>query len=253
MLSNTGVIFYCSLKTCIMKKLITALLLFPLLGFGQDVISIDRFVPKADKVMDFEKALTAHIQKYHTGQYKALIYFTETGPNAGSYSMVMGPKTWGEWDSLDMGKDHLPDFVQTVLPLVDNYMGSYYMVVQPDLSSAKAGEFAEKVSITHVYFKPGWDEAYADLLKKAKAVWEKDGETVSVSRSHFSGQPQFQIAYRHKQGLKEKAPDFRPPFKQRFIAMYSEGEYNEGIKVIRDAVDRTYGEILSMRKDLSSQ
>ena len=253
MLSNTGVIVYCSLKTCIMKKLLTALLLFPLMVFGQDVISIDRFVPKVDKVMDFEKALAAHVQKYHTGQYKALIYFAETGPNAGSYSMVMGPKTWAEWDVLDMGKEHIADFVQTVLPLADKYLGSYYMVMQPELSSAKAGEFAEKVSITHVYFKPGWDEAYAELLKKAKAVWEKEGETVAVSRSNFSGQPQFQIAYRHKQGLKEKAPDFRPPFKQRFIATYSEGEYNEAIKLIRDAVDHTSGEILSMRKDLSSQ
>lgn len=237
-----------------MKKLLTALLLFPLLGFGQqNVISIDRFIPKVDKVMDFEKAIAAHVQKYHTGQYKALIYFAETGPHSGSYSMVMGPKSWGEWDSLDMGKEHMADFIQTVLPLVDNYLGSSYMVVQADLSSAQPGDFADKVSITHVFFKPGWDEAYAELLKKARKIWERDGEAIAVSRSNFSGQPQFQIAYRHKQGLKEKAPDFRKPFKERFLSMYTEAEYNEGIKVIRDAVERTYGEILGLRKDLSSQ
>jgi hypothetical protein len=246
--------YYPHIKPVYMKKMLISLFLLPLLGFGQEnVISIDRFLPKADKVMDFEKALAAHVQKYHTGQYKALIYYTETGPDAGTYSMVMGPKTWTDWDSLNMGNEHIADFIQTVLPLADKYLGSYYMVMQPDLSSAKPGEFADKVSITHVYFKPGWDEAYAELLKKAKKVWEKDGEMVSVSRSNFSGQPQFQVAYRHKEGLKEKAPDFRKPFKERFIAMYSENEYNDAIKVIRDAVERTSGEILTMRKDLSSQ
>jgi hypothetical protein len=237
-----------------MKKLLTMLLLLPFPGFSQEnVISIDRFLPRFDKVLDFEKALAAHVQKFHTGEYKALVYFTETGPHSGTYSMVMGPRTWGYWDSLNMGKEHMDDFLQTVLPLVDNYLGSTYMVMQSDLSTAKPGEFAERVSVTHVYFNPGWDEAYGEMLKKAKKVWERDGEMVSVSRSNFSGQPQFQIAYRHKEGLKEKSPDFRKPFKERFISMYSEGEFTEGVKVIRDAVDHTYGEILRMRKDLSSQ
>ncbi len=37
--------------------------------------------PKADKVLDFEKALAAHAQKYHTGDWKWRVYEIQSGPD----------------------------------------------------------------------------------------------------------------------------------------------------------------------------
>lgn len=236
-----------------MKKLLAAWLFLPLMGAGQqNVLQVDRYFPKTDKVLEFEKAMAAHVQKYHTGDNKVVVFFVETGPEAGSYVMVMGPKSWQEWDMHDMGTEHDHDFLSTIMPLVDKYEGNSYVVVQTDLSTVQPGDFAGKVSITHVFFKPGWDRAYEELLKKAKKAWEAGGESVAVSRTNFSGQPQFMISYRHKQGLKEKAPDFRKSFKDRFTALYGEAAFNAAEQTIRNAVERTSGEILTMRKDLST-
>jgi len=59
-----------------MRKLFLLCMLIPLLGLSQtkNVVSIDRVFPKVDKVLEFEKALTAHAQKYHTGDWKWLVF-----------------------------------------------------------------------------------------------------------------------------------------------------------------------------------
>lgn len=44
--------------------------LIPLLGMAQkNLVSTERLFPKIDKVLEFEKALATHAQKYHKGDY----------------------------------------------------------------------------------------------------------------------------------------------------------------------------------------
>ena len=68
-----------------MKKFLCILLLIPILGISQtkNVISVNKVFPKADKVLEFEKALAAHAQKYHTGDWKWRVYEIQSGPDAG--------------------------------------------------------------------------------------------------------------------------------------------------------------------------
>ena len=71
-----------------MRKIFLLCMLVPLLGISQNktVISTFRVTPKPDKVVEFEKALAAHAQKYHTGDLKWRVFEIQSGPEAGALS-----------------------------------------------------------------------------------------------------------------------------------------------------------------------
>ena len=73
-----------------MRKIFLLCMLVPLFGISQNqtVVNSSRYFPKVDKVQEFEKALTAHIQKYHSGDWKWRVYEIQTGPDAGGYHIV---------------------------------------------------------------------------------------------------------------------------------------------------------------------
>ena len=67
-------------------------MLVPFIGFSQvkNVLHATRVFPKREKIAEFEKALTAHVQKYHTGDWKWRVWHIESGPDAGGYMMTEG-------------------------------------------------------------------------------------------------------------------------------------------------------------------
>ena len=77
-----------------MKKIFLLLFLLPLIAIGQtkNVVSADRYFPKQAKSEAFEKAIAAHAKKYHKGDFQWRMYYIETGPDAGGYHIVEGPK-----------------------------------------------------------------------------------------------------------------------------------------------------------------
>ena len=128
-----------------------------------------------------------------------------------------------------------------------------YSVFRDDLSSVQPTDYADKISITHVFQKPGWGGKIEYNLKKAKKVWEKSGESVAVYQSHYSGQSQFAIVTRHKQGWKEKEKGFLKPFTDRYNEMYGENTYDDYLESIQKYTDHSWGEMLTFRADLSSK
>lgn len=241
-----------------MKKTMTsfAFLLVSMIGFSQDrnVISVERIFPKPDKVAEFEKALAAHAQKYHTGDWKWRVSEVVSGPDVGGYSITEGPNTWTALDTRGtLGAEHTADYQKNIAPLTTGQGGSAYMVFRPELSTAQLGEFTDKISVTHVYPKVATTGRFEARTKKVKKVWEASGETVAVYQSHFSGEPQFIIVYRHKQGWKEKETNFRKPFPERYNEINGEGTFDEYLESAQRYTDRTWGEMLILRADLSSK
>ena len=92
-----------------MRKLFLFCMLLPLLGVSQtkNVVSVTRVVPKVDKVLEFEKALTAHAQKYHTGDWKWRVFEIQSGPEFGAYHITEGPLSWEAVDGRgNLGTEH---------------------------------------------------------------------------------------------------------------------------------------------------
>ena len=100
-----------------MKMVFLLLTLMPFFGMSQakNVISTNRVFPKVDKLLEFEKALATHAQKYHTGDVKWRVFDIQSGPDAGGYHIVEGPKSWESEDSRgDINEAHNNDWHKSV-------------------------------------------------------------------------------------------------------------------------------------------
>jgi hypothetical protein len=244
-------------KSCISAKMFVLLLmLIPFAGISQvkNVISTQRIFPKADKVMEFEKALATHAQKYHTGDAHWRVFNIQSGPDIGGYHITEGPTSWeGEDARGDLGVEHMTDWNKNVSVYLTDRISGGYSVYVDSLSTVALGDFSDKIQITHVYPKLGWNNKVVSMIKKLKAAWVAEGSTMAVYQTNASGPAQFTIVARFKQGLKEKASGFRKPFRETFDSVHGTGAYEEYLEDLRQYVSETWAELLFMRKDLSSK
>jgi hypothetical protein len=239
-----------------MKRLVLLFLVIPMVAYSQEknVLNVERVTPKADKIMEFEKALAVHAQKYHTGDYKWRVSQVQTGPDAGAYNIVEGPASWTDADTRgDLGAEHMADWNKLFGTFTTGQVQNMALVYRADLSSGKLTDFAEKNSVTHVYPRLGFGGKIEANLKKAKKVWEAAGQNVAVLQTNSSGEAQFVIVYRHKTGWKEKEPSFVKPFADRYNEMYGAEMYDEYLEAIQRFTSKSYGEMLQYRADLSSK
>ncbi len=239
-----------------MKKLFFLLLLLPLFGIGQTktLLTSHRLFVKNDKVSEFEKALTNHAQKYHTGDVKWRVWSIESGPDAGGYMITEGPSTWSALDSRgDISAEHTADWEKNVFPFTTEKGQSGYYDFQADLSTIQLTDYSDKIIINHMTAKPGMIVKVQDLIKRQKKVWETGKESVAVYSLVFSGEPGFITVTRLKDGLKELASDYRKPFAERYNAAYGAGSFDKWLKDYADVVQNRWSELLIYKPDLSSK
>lgn len=239
-----------------MKKLLLVLMLIPFTGTSQtkNVISTHRVFPKIDKVLEFEKALAAHAQKYHSGDAKWRVFEIQSGPDFGGYHITEGPTNWEALDTRgNLGAEHNTDWNKSVvIYLTDRQSAGYYVYID-SLSTVALGDFSDKINITHVYPKIGENNKIVSIINDLKKAWAADGSTVAVYSASSSGPAQYSLTTRYKQGLKEKATGFRKPFKTTFEGVHGEGSYEDYLDKISRYTDEVWSELLFLRPDLSSK
>jgi hypothetical protein len=239
-----------------MRTLCFLLLFIPFAGISQtkNVISTHRVFPKADKVAEFEKALATHAQKYHNGDVHWRVFTVQSGPDIGGYHITEGPKTWESEDGRgEISEEHQADWNKNVaVHLTDKQSGGYSVYID-SLSTVSLGDFSDKIQITHVYPKVGWNNKVVNMIKKLKAAWSAEGSTIAVYSANASGPAQYVFVNRFKQGLKEKTPGFRKPFKDTYDGVHGAGAYQEYLEDLRQYINEVWSEILFLRKDLSSK
>ena len=239
-----------------MKMYFLLCMLIPFIGISQikNVVSTHRVFPKIDKVLEFEKALAAHAQKYHTGDVKWRVFAIQSGPDMGGFHITEGPTSWEAEDTRgNLGAEHNNDWNKNVtIYLTDRQSGGYSVYID-SLSTVALGDFSDKIQITHLYPKIGWGNKIVTVIKNLKAAWVADGSTVAVYEANGSGPAQYTIVRRYKQGLKEKADGFRKPFKATYEAVHGAGSFEDYLDNIRQYTNDVWSELLFMRKDLSSK
>lgn len=239
-----------------MKKLLALCLLLPLLGLSQtkNVVSVTRVFPKIDKVAEFEKALTAHAQKFHTGDWKWRVFEIQSGPDAGGYHITEGPVSWEQVDGRgDLGQAHTDDWNKNVAAFLTDKYQSSFSVFREDLSTVQLTDYSDKIAILHVFPKPGLGLKVEENLKNVKKVWEAGKETVAVYQSSSSGPAQFALVTRYKEGLKERATGFRKPFNERFAEVHGAAGYAAYLENITKNTENSWSELLFYKKELSSK
>lgn len=228
----------------------------PFSGMGQtkNVISTHRVYPKIDKVQEFEKALSAHAKKFHTGDFSWRVYSIETGPDMGGFQLTEGPTSWEGLDARgDLGEAHTADWNKNIAIYLTDRQSASYAVYDESLSTVAVGDFSDKIQITHVYPKIGMFVKVKSTIQRLKAAWAADGSTVAVYALNASGPSQFAIVTRYKQGLKEKAEGFHKPFKGIYEGIYGDGSYSEFMNEINRYSSDVWSEMLFLRKDLGSK
>ena len=239
-----------------MKNIFLLLLLIPFIGASQakNVISTNRVFPKVDKVLEFEKALGSHAQKYHTGDVKWRTFQIQSGPDAGGYHIVEGPKTWESEDIRgDINEAHNNDWNKGVTIFLTDKGSSGYSVYIDSLSTVAVGDYSDKVQVQHLYPKPGCGAKVISMIDNLKAVWSADGYTVAVYSSSASGPTQYAIATRYKQGLKERASGFHKSFTGTYEKIFGNGSWAIFNDNIREYTDGNWSELIFYRADLSSK
>ncbi len=231
-------------------------MLIPFAGISQtkNLISTQRVFPKMDKVLEFEKALAAHAQKYHTGNAFWRVFTIQSGPDAGGYHITEGPTSWEAEDIRgNLGNEHNVDWNKNVaIYLTDRQSGAYSVYID-SLSTVALDDFSDKININHIYPKIGHSDDVVNIIKKLKKNWVAVGVTVAVYVASSSGKTQYTLVTRYKQGLKERAAGFRKPFRETFETANGEGSYAQYLKDVSEFIDESWSELLFMRADLSSK
>ncbi len=239
-----------------MKGFFLFCLLIPFIGVSQtkNVITTQRVFPKVDKVLEFEKALAAHAQKYHTGDTKWRVYEIQSGPDYGGYHITEGPSSWEALDTRgNLGTEHNNDWNKSVAIYLTDRQSAGYSVYIDSLSTVAIGDYSDKIAITHVFPKIGWGNKIAGMIKDLKKAWVAEGSTIAVYQSNSSGHGQYAIVTRYKQGLKEKAPGFRKPFRSTYEGVNGANSFEDYMDIARQYVDDVWSELLLLRTDLSSK
>jgi hypothetical protein len=242
-----------NLKCCIFYLI---LLLLPVFGIAQtkNVLSTHRIFPKVDKLLEFEKALAAHAQKYHSGDVHWRVFSIQSGPDAGGFHITEGPKSWESEDARgDINPEHQADWNKNVAIYLTDKQSGGYSVYLDSLSTVALGDFSDKINIAHVYPKIGQGDNVVNMIKKLKKTWASVGMTVAVYSASSSGPAQYTLVTRYKQGLKERAAGFRKPFKQAYEEVNGEGSYAQYLKDAAEYIQENWSELLYLRKDLSSK
>lgn len=232
-------------------------MLIPVLGISQNknVVNTTRVFAKVDKVLEFEKALTAHAQKYHTGDWKWRVFEIQSGPDAKGYQITEGPTSWTALDGRgNLGTDHNNDWNKNVAIYLTDRGTSGYSVYEDSLSTVALGDYSDKINITHWYPKIGWGPKVREVLAQMKKAWEAGGQTVAIYSSSSSGPAQFALVSRYKTGLKEREPGFiKESFKSRYEKANGEDSFDKYVDLLREYLNDSWSELLFYRADLSSK
>ena len=231
-------------------------MLFPLMGLGQtkNLISTHRVFPKVDKVLQFEKAIATHAQKYHSGTGHWRVFAIQSGPDAGGFHISEGPTSWEAEDVRgNLGNDHNVDWNKNVAIYLTDRQSTGYSIYQDSLSTVALDDFSDKINISHIYPKLGHGENVINMIKKLKKLWTDTGVTVAVYFASSSGKAQYTLVTRYKQGLKERVPGFRKPFKETYDLVNGEGSHAQYQKDLAEYLDESWSELLFLRADLSSK
>jgi hypothetical protein len=130
--------------------------------------------PKIGSEAAFEKAVMAHIAKFHASDpYKARLSRIDAGTNSdGWYIFSMGPTNYTAMDGQPNGNNaaHDDDWNKNIAPLVQEYGETTDWKLQDDISYTPANYLPEKIDVWLIRIKPGMRYKFQEICQRAAKV-----------------------------------------------------------------------------------
>ena len=239
-----------------MKKLVFLLVCLPLFAVAQkNVLNALRVFPKVDRIAEFEKAMAAHAQKYHTGDWKWRIYQIQSGDDFGGYHITEGPNSWEDFDKRGtLGAEHMTDWNKNIAPHLTERGSSMYGTFDEELSNVAMTDYSDWIAITRFQVRPGYASEMRDWVASMKKVWVENKIYNAVYRSASSGPMTMILVRRYKNGLKERMQGAFPNFREAYEKIHGRDSWNKMyVPAVRASVESATSEMLMYRADLSSK
>ena len=253
-----------------MKKIIFLLFMVSsLTAYSQktDLVTVNTVKPKKGQKMAFEAAYKVHVAKFHKADEKLNVYEILSGPNTGYYHLVNSGRSYADFDKQRADATaHSLDLDKSFFPMLDETMNGTYRFVD-SLSTRPNGDAeAFVVTVRHLKQTLNTEDYRRELARGAKInLALKDAFFTNLSVSFYDqlwdGSDQVTVSIRNlkdgfkslEQGYYAAAPAGSPSWRDEYVKDYGHTAWDERVKVMDNAVEKTEQYIMKWRKDLSSQ
>ena len=252
-----------------MKKfLLLVFLASTLASYAQktDLETVNTVKPKLGQKMAFEAAYKVHAAKFHKSTQNVNVYEVMSGPNAGSYHIVMGGRSFADFDKErpDAGV-HGQDLDKSFFPFLEETTNATYRF--SDTLSLRPDPNAEKflVTVRHLKQTINMGDYRKEMSRNVKVVKEmKGGFWVNLSNAYYeqiwAGTSPVHVSIRGlKDGFKSLETDYygvapkdAPSFRDEYAKMFGHTDWDTRTKLLDEATVKTEVYIMKWRKDLSS-
>ncbi|TAL43802.1 MAG: hypothetical protein EPN92_09665 [Chitinophagaceae bacterium] len=253
-----------------MKKILLLLLMATTLAaYSQktDLATVNTVKPKKGQKMAFEAAYKLHVAKFHKTEEKLQVYEVLSGEYIGYYHLVNAGRSYADFDKDRADASaHSLDLDKTFFPLLEETMNGTFRFV--DSLSLRPQVEAEKfvVTVRHLKQALNFNDYRRELARSVKVLNNlKGGFFENLSYNFFDqlwdGSDQVTVTIRNlKDGFKSlesgyfpDAPAGSPSFRDEYVKQFGHTAWDERVKVMDAAVEKTEVYIMKLRKDLSSQ
>ena len=252
-----------------MKKLITLVLMMLVIGtYAQktDLGIVNTVRPKKGQKVAVETAYKLHVSKFHkTADQKVTVYEIMSGPNAGCFHLVEGGKSFADFDKTRPdAAAHALDLDKTFYPLLEETMNGVYRFM--DTLSLHPNVQAEAFVVTVRHLKTTLDQTVyrRELSRGVKINNKLKGAFIeSLSTAYYEqlwdGTDQVAVLVRGlKDGFKSLETNYYGPpapgnaFREEYEKTYGFAAYDERVKILDNAIEKTEQYIMRLRKDLGT-
>lgn len=253
-----------------MKKIIFLLFtVSTLAAYSQktDLSTINTVKPKKGQKMAFEAAYKQHVAKFHKADAKMNVYEILTGPYAGHYHLVEAGRSFADFDKERADADaHSLDLDKSFFPFLEETRNGTYRFI--DSLSYKPSNTAEKFTVNISHLKQGlkMSDYRRELARGVKIngmlntpLW--NNISYAFYEQLWDGSDQVTVGVRAlKDGFKSLETDYygttpagNPSFRDLYAKEYGHPAWDERVKLMEGAVEKSEQYIMRLRKDLSTQ
>ena len=154
------------MKLSAITVLLCVAVTFNAFGQGKTLYEMNMVKPKPGMTSTFESKWKTHLAAFHKADNKRTVYEILTGPYAGYFQIIEGPKSWADMDIEKANeKEHSLDLEKNYITyLEDNKIHGIFR--WDDSTSFNPNVPAEKFQVTVSHIKPGQQTATLRELKR---------------------------------------------------------------------------------------